>query len=409
MKGHKFLTALVVVSILAPLVTGCSIPSPTSTTKPTLVLINGVLIDGTGADAIHDAAIVIRDGNIIDLGTSNEVSIPPDAQVIDVKEGTILPGFINAHVHKAFDTPTLVAWAQAGVTTVRDVGTVNQSIHNWDEWMTDSIKGRDVPPPIPFSLVNTYLYEPRFARVLTSGPIVTVPEGYPIPVWGPDIALTVTSPEDAQQKIQILLDAGADFIKIALKGENSLTREEVEAIVDVAHERGVIVTAHVSSTSDLVIGVDAGIDDAAHMVPDYLPDELIERMVADDLYVVATLAVLEAYGESGSSVDNLRRFVAAGGKVALGDDYGNPGIELGMPIRDIELMEEGGMTPMEIIVAGTKHGAHICNLEEQLGTLKVGKIADVLVVEGNPLLDIHVLTRVMWVIKDGIVIRSPND
>ena len=87
----------------------------------------------------------------------------------------------------------------------------------------------------------------------------------------------------------------------------------------------------------------------------------------------------------------------------------DPGIELGIPIRDIELTEEGGMTPMQIIIAVTKHGAHVCNLEEQLGTLEVGKIADVLVVKGNPLLDIHVLTHVLWVIKDGVVIRSPND
>jgi imidazolonepropionase-like amidohydrolase len=98
----------------------------------------------------------------------------------------------------------------------------------------------------------------------------------------------------------------------------------------------------------------------------------------------------------------------AGGKVALGDDSGNPGIELGMPIRDMELMAEAGMTPMQIIVAGTKHGAHVCNLEEDLGTLEVGKIADVLVVDGDPLKDIHALLDVWLVVKDGVLVRLPD-
>jgi imidazolonepropionase-like amidohydrolase len=113
----------------------------------------------------------------------------------------------------------------------------------------------------------------------------------------------------------------------------------------VAHERGTIVTAHIQTIPDLETGLDAGINDAAHIVADYLSDEIIAQMVAQDLYIVPTLAVIEAYyGSLDSGTDNLRRFVAAGGKVALGDDYGNPGIELGMPIRDMELMEESGMT-----------------------------------------------------------------
>jgi imidazolonepropionase-like amidohydrolase len=131
--------------------------------------------------------------------------------------------------------------------------------------------------------------------------------------------------------------------------------------------------------------------------------------VAKDVYIVPTLAVWKAYNMLGSAADNLGRFVAAGGKVALGDDYGSAeGFALGMPMRDIEMMKEAGMTSMQIIVAGTQHGAHVCSLGDELGTLEEGKVADVLVVNGDPLQNIHALVETWMVIHGGTVIRSPG-
>jgi imidazolonepropionase-like amidohydrolase len=99
---------------------------------------------------------------------------------------------------------------------------------------------------------------------------------------------------------------------------------------------------------------------------------------------------------------------AAGGKVALGTDYAGYSavFDLAMPVTEIELMQEAGMTPMQIIVAGTRNAAHVCNLEDELGILQAGKIADVLVVNGNPLQDMHALTQVRLVIHNGQVIRE---
>lgn len=335
--------------------------------------------------------------------------IPPDAQVIDVRGRTILPGFVNAHVHRAFEVENLVAWAQAEVTTVRDVGAGPVSPSSWDECMAAGDAGEDHPRPKIFNDRDTTLNRSDYARIVAAGPIVTVPRGYPIPAWGEDVALTVSSPEDARQRTAVLMDAGADLVKISLERGPRLSSEEVAAIVAVAHERGTLVTAHVSASKRLAVGVEAGINDAAHMVTDRLPDELINEMIARDVYVVPTLAVLEAYGDLGESLENVYRFVAAGGKVVLGDDYGNPGIELGMPVREMELMEKAGMTPMQIIVAGTGHGAQVSNLGDELGTLETGKMADVLVVEGDPLRDIHALANVWLVVKDGVVIRLPLD
>jgi imidazolonepropionase-like amidohydrolase len=437
MEMHSLPQYLITPALITLPVVGCSTSSPTltPTNKPTstpttmltatlspsaqeaeatpLALINGTLVDGTGAEPVLDATIVIWDGRISEVGPSEKVALPPDAQVIDVRGGTILPGFINAHVHLAFETENLATWAQAGITTVRDVGASTLSPLMWDEWIQITLEGKDLPRSKLFDDRDTILNLPQYARIVAAGPIMTVPGGYPIPIHGNHLALSVTSPEDALQKMSKLLDAGADVIKIALESrwglqQARLSKEEVEAIVAVAHQRAAIVTAHVGLAQDLALGIEAGIDDAAHMVNDHLPDELIAQMIAKDVYIVPTLAVKEAYGWPDATVENVRRFVMAGGKVALGDDYGNPGIELRMPIRDMELMEEAGMTPMQIIVAGTKHSAHVCNLEEELGTLEVGKIADVLVVDGDPLRDIHALTNVWLVIKDGVVIRSPE-
>lgn len=382
-------------------------PQPEPTPPSTLAIVNGTLIDGTGAEPIPDGVLVIENGRIIAVGQRAEIVIPEEAQIIDVQGGAILPGFVNAHVHIT-SAGNLAAWAQAGVTTVRDLGGEIGGLHrDWNNWVEQA--GDGDTPPFVFAFRDAVLNHPQYARLVAAGPIVSVPGGYPSSYWPFPIDLAVTSPDDARQKVTTLLNAGADVIKISLEQGVRLSEDEVRAIVDVAHQRGTLVTAHVGTSSHLSVGVVAGIDDAAHIAPDRWSDELIAQMVADDVYMVPTLAVISNYsgkcGKPGPCLDQLLRFVEAGGKVALGDDFGNPGIEMGMPIRDMELMELAGMTPMQIIVAATRNGAHVCNLETELGTLEPGKIADVLVVNGDPLQDIHTLTEVRLVIRDGVVIR----
>ena len=104
------------------------------------------------------------------------------------------------------------------------------------------------------------------------------------------------------------------------------------------------------------------------------------------------------------AIKNLALFVEAGGEVVLGTDYaGAPQVDfdLGMPIHEIEWMQEAGMTPMQIIVAATRNGACSCNIERELGTLEKGKLADVLVVDGDPLVDVHALTKARLILREG--------
>jgi imidazolonepropionase-like amidohydrolase len=358
-------------------------PEASGNAQP-IALIHAALIDGTGGDPLTNAVLIMEYGKITAVGRMGEVSVPSGIQTIDLEGKTILPGFIDAHVHGSNNAYSLAVWIKAGVTTVCDLGSIPDS--NF------------------FAFRDATLTHPDFTRIVAAGPIVTSPGGYPIPVWGPQIALEVTSAEDARTKVSELLDKGADIIKIAVV--DTLSPEEIQAITDLAHQRGTLVLAHVDTLSGLEFAVDNGVDIASHMVPEKIPDDLIKKMVQRDFYIIPT-AVEMTYlynGVKDQILDNMKRFSAAGGKLALGDDYGNSGIELGMPIKDIDWMLQAGLTPMQVILASTKNAAHACHRDQELGTLEVGKMGDILVVQGNPLVDINVLLNVKMVLRDGVVV-----
>lgn len=380
----------------AGLLIGCNSAQGSGTT---LLLINGILVDGTGADAVPDGAVVIRDGRIVDAGKRTQVKIPANADIIDVQGGTILPGFINAHVHAAYSARILKAWAKGGVTSVRDLGAFGPYTHT------------------KFVTRNTLRAKPKCARLFAVGSFINVKGGYPIAHWGGD-AVTISSPEEARQAVNKLIDDGADVIKTAVEsgyafgqsGWPLLSPKEAKALVDTAHERGKPVTAHVTSAHDLERALDAGVDEIAHMVVDKLSEQLISRMVEAGTRWVPTLelwqGVSRIYPISHGSIaiKNLALFVEAGGDVVLGTDYAgarNVNFDLGMPIHEIEWMREAGMTPLQIIVAATRNGARSCNMESELGTLEKSKLADVLVVDGDPLVDVQALTNTRLILRDG--------
>jgi imidazolonepropionase-like amidohydrolase len=358
-------------------------------------LVNGTLIDGTGADPLQDAVLVLREGKVAAAGKRLQIPIPTGERVIDVQGATILPGFINAHVHDAFAGGNLEAWAQAGITTVRDEGITSDSYS-----LAELTAQRDAE-----------WGGARYARLVSAGWMIGPPGGYG--------GLHVSSPADARRKVLEELAQGTEFIKLALEdgyGSGStlpvLPAGELTAIVTTAHEEGALVSAHVTEAAYLETVVESGVDDVAHMPWDFVPDDLMANMIARDILVVPTLTVLEAYGALAGSQANLRRFVAMGGRVALGNDYtdvpqnGFGHFELGMPMHEIGRMAGAGMSSMQIIVAATKNAASVCGLEDELGTLEVGKRADVLVVNGDPLQDLGALTDIRMVIHSGIVIRG---
>ncbi len=377
---------------------------PNVNKESTLALINGRLIDGTGDRPVSDGVLVIQGSRIIDAGSATSVTIPGNAKMIDVEGGTILPGFINAHVHAAYDSASLKAWAREGVTTVRDLSAF-------------------VPySPQLFNTRDALNADSNCARLVAAGWFINVEGGYPEVYWDCPM-ISVNSPESARQAVTELIDAGADVIKTAMESGSAfkyqwplLPPETAKALVDAAHERGKLVSAHVTDSRDLGRALDAGVDEIAHMVVDqhYLSDTLIERMVAGGIRWIPTLELWQGISRNyhltyeEAAINNLARFAAAGGEIALGTDYaGAPNFDfnLGMPMNEIDCMQKAGISPMQIIVAATRNGARACDLIKEIGTLEKGKLADVLVVKGNPLDNLNALTETQLVLKKGQAIQ----
>ncbi len=408
MKNSRLLAALFLFILAAcspppPAVTPSS-PAATATTPlaaPTpggtapaaglIALTDATLIDGTGRDPIPDAVLLIQDEHILAAGPRAAVAIPANAQVIELQGSFVLPGFINAHVHNAYNADRLRAWAQGGVTTVRDEGILS---------------GRSLEEALTWRA--GVRHDPQYARLVSAGHMLSVPKGYG--------SLFVNSAADARQKVFEQLDLGVDNIKLSMEdgyagqsGLPKLSAEELSAIVTAAHERRVPVSAHITQAAYLKIVVEAGVDDAAHLAYDPIPAETIQLMVAKEVYLIPTFTVFRNYqAPIETCVQNLAAFVQAGGKVALGNDFnGGPGVfEIGIPLYEIEMMRKAGMPPMQIIVAATRNAAHVIGLEDELGTLEAGKQADVLVVGSDPLQDLNALKDIRLVIHSGHIIFS---
>jgi len=378
--------------------------SQVSSEAPIVVI--GTLIDGTGARPVPDAVVVITNGFITAVGPRERIAIPRNARIFSFPLGTILPGFINAHVHTKYDEQQLQAWAREGITTVRDLG---ESVDK--PW---------------FALRDQLRANPKNTRIVAAGPVLAAPDGFV-----KEVSLEATSPEDAQAKVDQLIDAGADVIKIGLNSPilPEFSPDVVTAIAKAAHSRGRPVAAHVISAHGMGVAVEAGVDDINHLAPIGDKSEaLIRQAVAARIYWIPTLepglappkerpsaqeqaTPRQKPSRREKAMDSFKYFLKLGGLVALGNDSGSmPDVQVGMPIKEIlSMRQEAGMTPMQIIEAATRHAARVCKLEKEIGTLEPGKLADLLVVEGNPLEDLNVLTNARLVIHNGVVIREEKE
>jgi imidazolonepropionase-like amidohydrolase len=405
-------------------------PSPALAHTPTvqfvsadaLVITNGTVIDGTGADPLPEGIVVIQGNHIVAVGRAADFAIPPKVDVIDAKGGTIIPGIINAHAHGTSDPTVRRIFLAKGVTTVCDLGAPLSMMPDFEQDQTSRGSA---------------------ARGFRAGPIVTAPGGYPGPFHGFALNYEVSTPDEARAAVLDLLERGADMIKLALEpGWDPhdpwpvLDPEDVRAIVAEAHAHGVPVRAHVTQAAMLDVALEAGVDAVEHIPSPQLsqaeaqsplegsdhftlPSEFeaqLARLVEQRVVMVPTLDVVDQvvcdrFNPTPEQrqlcidlyLEVVRRFHALGGIVALGNDYGNPGIRVGMPMREMELLLAAGLTPMEVIQAGTSRAAQVCGHGDELGTLEPGKLADIIIVDGDPLTDMEAMSRVVVVIKDGQV------
>jgi imidazolonepropionase-like amidohydrolase len=364
------------------------------------LLKNATIVDTNGKkEKVH----VLIEGKKILKVSRDLLDIP--AIEHDLSGYTLMPGFINAHVHlmdcfDGFNDDKLKKWLMSGITYLRDEGILSR--HS----AKDSVNWRD-------KLRSSCMYP----NIAVCGKIISSVNGY-----GGAEPLGVTTEDEAREAVRIQVDAGVDHIKIALddgyepytQSLDLLPLEILAAICDQAHKLGRTVSAHVNRKDKLEILLKAGIDDAAHTCFDKIPDETLEYMVKNKIHMTPTLSV---YGEITTkwgapflygAMDNTKRFVDMGGVIGLGNDY----IEekeiwspVGMPIMEIELLLKAGLTMNQVIEAATLGGATILG-KDGYGKIEENYFADLIAVKGNPYELPYLLSSVNFVMKDGIVIKN---
>ena len=383
-----------------------------------IAIVGATLIDGRGGPVVTDAVVLIRGERIAAVGKRGSVSIPQGAETVDGHGLSLLPGLIDAHFHIDGDDPLPALFLSHGVTSLRDPG----------QWIEAYDGSRKLSAPIP--------------RLFLCGPhLDSPPPAYPADSY------IVRDPEETRMAVNRFVDDGASAIKVYFRLPLSLIRVAVET----SHARGVPVTAHleiVDAGDAIRAGVD-GIEHATSFGTALLPlrdaekyrqavladnsarregryqvwnaidlnspraKALLKLIVDRGTFVSPTLAVFERQkGDKDTNeihvhgfkqMENFVRLVhSAGAKVVVGSHSDVPHAKRGWAYqRELELLVESGLTPMQAIVAGTAENARFFRIADRLGTIEVGKLADLLMVEGDPTKNISDMRRVKRVMLNG--------
>jgi len=417
--------------------------------KKKLALVGGMLLDGYQVPPVHHAAIVMDGDKIVQVGPASEVTIPADATVIDTSGRTMMPGLIDLHVHMMIlghgDYGRWFPWMaqhgvervmeisakqllMAGVTSAVDlVGPLKESIS-----VRDRIKRGEIPGP----------------RMWVSGPWITrVLGNYP-----PELKfqIKIDNAADAARATEELAGGGVDVIKAY-----PMSFDEYKAVADTAHKHNLKVHAHVYDSGHVRDALRAGIDVLTHVGAasrqTYDP-ELVREIVERSRPVVPTAALWfdvgpatvdfperlqdprlkadfppDIYKEVQDSFKNphalgyfrnlnrvmlfgaplVKQWIASGAVLGMGTDSGTPmNFHTEALWREIKTFVENGMPPLRAIEAATRINAQILGRGSDLGTIEVGKLGDVIVVKGNPLVNIYALDDPQIVVKGGVVYKG---
>ena len=412
------------------------IPPRDTSKDPVIVLKGGTLIDGTGSDPVPNAVVVLQGNRIVDAGTAAAVRPPAKTdRVIDVTGSWIVPGLVDLHIHftqqrgddfdKYRDSPAAAAirgvllssqLIDGGITAVRDVGTLD-----------------DVALKIKEAAQRHMIDSPRVfwagkligSRGGHGDEITETASGRPKPIEGSGRHRVANGPADWRLAVREQIRMGADLIKLTAP----FTKDEVAAAIDEAHMLGIRVT--VDAFGDYVTwAAEAKIDAIEH--PLSIPDTAIAAMVKNGTAFVPTITAFynptklgypSAHIPAGAfyytmsrrfsmthedNMATLRKARAAGVKVGIGTDipFENERRYPSDYFQELRFFKEAGYTNKEILMAATRNGGEILGIPDKLGTLEKGKLADVLVVAGDPLLDIENLRKMRLVIADGRVLRE---
>jgi imidazolonepropionase-like amidohydrolase len=382
-------------------------------------IVGATLIDGTGAPPLADSIVLIQGDRIAAVGPRKSIAIPLNAKVVDATGSTLLPGLIDAHFHLDGRNDRPGVFLRHGVTTLRDPGA----------WIETYDTVRNGGQPIP--------------RLFLAGPHLDC-----APVAYPKDAIIIHSADEARAAVNRCIDQGAVVIKVYFR----LPLEFIVAATAAGHARGVLVTGHL----ELVRAVDAigaGLDGIEHVTSfgtslaepadaaryiaavtaknaarqdgryelwggldlDHCPRLVpaIDLAVKHNLVLCPTLAVFELRANDAKATplkahgyDNMLKFVGryhrAGGHIVVGSHSEVPHAQYGWAYqRELELLVEAGLSPMQAIQSATLEGARYFRTADRLGSIEPGKQADLILIEGEPLKDISVMRNIRKVMLNG--------
>jgi imidazolonepropionase-like amidohydrolase len=410
--------------------------------RGTLVVSNGTLVDGRGGAPIPDGLLVAVDGKITYVGpTEGAPMVPPEAERIDARGGTILPGLVEAHFHATYfnvaaledldikypvEYVSLLASVncrlllECGYTAARSGG----CLFNIDVWLKHAIEHDLIPGP----------------RLAASGREICSAGG--LMDWNPEyrkigmegLVFIINGQEDARKAVRALVKDGVEWVKTYPTGDAAspdvndhhtlcMTFEEMHAVVATAHNHRLKVTGHCRATQGIKNALRAGYDALEHGT--FMDDEALDLLLERNVPVVPALyfekasvihgpefglsqRVIDGHQETlDGGAESARRILRAGGRLGMGGDYGFGWNPHGDYAKELTFfVKEVGLTPLEVLTCATRTGAEILGRDAEIGTLEVGKLADVLVVDGDVLADISVLEqrdRFIAVLQGGCV------
>jgi len=386
----------------------------------------GKIIVGIG-DSIENGVVAIDNGLITFVGTTKRYKPLKGDSVFDISGKTILPGLIDCHVHLCLDgspdpistmikepipktTLKFVHHArltlEAGVTTVRDLGGRDYI----DIAIRDGIESKFVPGP----------------RIICSGKLICMTGGH-----GWQFGVEANGADSVRKAVREQVKAGANVIKLMATGgtmtENAdpastqFTLEELRAGVEEARKAGKRTASHAQGNEGIKNALHAGIDSIEHGI--FLNDEVIELMLEKKAYLIPTLSapynILKGGIKAGvpafvvEKVKSVKEVHLKSAKnaykrqvsIAMGTDAGTPFNLHGENLRELELLTKDGLTPLEAITTATRTASEVLGLDKAIGTLERGKLADLIVVNGDPFENIGLLQKkdnIVAIMKDGL-------
>lgn len=403
---------------------------------PSVLVKAGKLLDVRKGGYIEGGAIWIEGDRIKEVGRLAEVQrhAPHDAKVIDLNRATVLPGLIDCHTHlmarfasgpdgyllglakksQAFRALEGAADARvtlyAGFTTVRDVE--NEGSGYADVALRDAVEQGLVEGPRMQVATRGVAAVGQYEPFGLSPDLTNFPTG----------AQMVSGVEEARRAVREQIEYGADLIKVYADWQHpTLTVDEIRVVVEEAHKQGLKVAAHATTPEGIKNAVTAGVDSIEH---GHRADrEALEMMKAKGTFLVPTVGGVDASVERAkneptaperrerleallrSIQQNVQQAMSLGVKIASGFDAGSAARQ-GRNADELVALTKLGMPPLEAIRAATLNAAELMSWQDRVGAIESGKYADLIAVEGDPLIDIAALQQVKFVMKGGTVVKD---